>query len=271
MDNTKDLITINIKNTIGENVYDMSVQVTQQELDLMEEMRQSDSAKWEGKDLELLKEVKKRIKETVIHSENQCQNDTVEPPQVHKTKENKGTKTILWWVLGAILFIIIVFRIVTYTMTQSAMKKLSNVIENTKISYQGISFEYGYGWEFEKEEIADGIYYISGANGIGFEYGIIIMPDTGIPAEDFITNIVSNYQHEFEDVQRESIYKTKYNKISAKAMDYSLKVEGEKLYAKTIAIINNNHAIIINLMAPTKKQLSSYDFRLIENTFSINK
>lgn len=61
MDNAKDLITINIKNTIGDNIYDMSVQVTQQELDLMEAMRKSDSAKWEGKDLELLKEVKKYI------------------------------------------------------------------------------------------------------------------------------------------------------------------------------------------------------------------
>lgn len=60
MDNTKDLITINIKNTIGDNVYEMSVQVTQQELDLMEEMRKSESAKWEGKDLELLKKVKKK-------------------------------------------------------------------------------------------------------------------------------------------------------------------------------------------------------------------
>ena len=192
---------------------------------------------------------------------------------MEEEKINNKSKKNWLWIIGVIVFVIIVLRIISYTMTQTAMKKLSNVIENSAISYNGISFDYTYGWSFEKEELPHNTYYISGANGIGFEHSVMLMPDASAKAEDFINNIIAGYNSsgELKVIKQSNIYSTKYNTFASKAADYTMKMNSDLLYGKTFVIIKNGYTIVINQIAPSEKQLSSFDFSIMEKTFKFNK
>lgn len=269
MNDKQELRTITINNETGEDVFEMVIQVTQEEYDFMEKMRRLDPDKWDGKDLDLLNEVKKIINDKKSHQSDSAK-DSTEPDHTEEEKTSDSKKVWLW-ILGILIFLFVVFRIVSYTMTRTAMKKLSKVFDNTTatVSYHGVSFDYGYGWDFEKEEIAEGVYYISGENSIGFEQGIIFMKNTGALAEDIINNIISEYKSsgDFREVKQSKISKTKYNGLKAKEAIFTLKLDGELLYAKTIVIIKDGYTFVITQIAPSEKQLSSYDFRLMEDSF----
>ena len=55
--------TITIKQGLGDEAIEMTVQVTQEELDAMEQIKRYSPKNWEGKELDLLKEARKVIKE----------------------------------------------------------------------------------------------------------------------------------------------------------------------------------------------------------------
>ena len=269
MDDNKELRTITVKNVSGEDAFDIFIQVTQKEYDLMEEMRRLNPDKWDGKDLELLNEVRK-----IINDKENYQSDSgKDTTELKHTEDDQtsGSKKDWLWILGILIFLFVIIRIVTYTMTRTAMEKLSKVIDNTTatVSYHGVSFDYGYGWDFEKEEIAEGVYYISGENSIGMEQGVVFMENTGALADDIINNIISGYKTsgDFQEVKQDKISKIKYNGLAAKAANFTLKLDGEMLYAKTIVIINDGYTFVITQIAPSEKQLSSYDFRLMEDSF----
>lgn len=61
--------TITIHQGSGDDELEMTVEVTQEELDMMEEIRSEDSAAWEGKELDLLKSAKEAISKNNTQSE----------------------------------------------------------------------------------------------------------------------------------------------------------------------------------------------------------
>lgn len=61
--------TITIHQGSGDDELEMTVEVTQEELDMMEEIRSEDSAAWEGRELDLLKSAKEAISKKNIPSE----------------------------------------------------------------------------------------------------------------------------------------------------------------------------------------------------------
>lgn len=66
--------TITIKQGTGEDVIEMSVFGTQEEFDMMEQLRQNNPEKWVGKDLELLQKARKAIKDKAIGEESKPSN-----------------------------------------------------------------------------------------------------------------------------------------------------------------------------------------------------
>lgn len=66
--------TITIKQGTGEDAIEMNVLGTQKELDMMEHLRQNNPEKWTGKDLELLQEARKTIKDKAVGIESKPSN-----------------------------------------------------------------------------------------------------------------------------------------------------------------------------------------------------
>lgn len=96
--------TIKVRQGTGEDALEMTVQVTQEEFDKMEQIRRFSPESWEGKDLELIQEARKVIKEkeaeTInpeqeINEKQKLEQDIDETPIKTKEKQNKNKiKTI---------------------------------------------------------------------------------------------------------------------------------------------------------------------------------
>ena len=74
MEKAEEKKTITIKQGTGENAIEMNVLGTQEELNMMEQLRQNNPEKWTGKDLELLQEARKAIKDKAIGIESKPSN-----------------------------------------------------------------------------------------------------------------------------------------------------------------------------------------------------
>ena len=66
--------TITIQQGTGDDALEMTVQVTQEELDKMEEIRSKDPLAWEGRGLDLVKEAKEAVTWGVFTGVNNCWN-----------------------------------------------------------------------------------------------------------------------------------------------------------------------------------------------------
>lgn len=94
--------TITIHQGIGAEAMEMTVQVTQEELDKMEKIRKQNPSDWIGKDFDLLKDAKKQIAHE-REEMKQVQNDTntnipieSDDEKTQTTKERSHKKLIIW-------------------------------------------------------------------------------------------------------------------------------------------------------------------------------
>lgn len=127
----KDLKTITIHQGQGDDELEMIVQVTQEELDKMEELRGKNPLVWKGKELDLLKTVKKVI-ETQEESNGESE-------LVIKKKKNL-------WLLGGSLLGLVVAVVVLALSTQkndNGVRQESNEIalntNNTSLDFSPVS------------------------------------------------------------------------------------------------------------------------------------
>lgn len=102
--------TITIQQGTGDDALEMTVQVTQEELDKMEEIRSKDPSAWEGRGLDLVKAAKDAVIEA---SEENAQ-----------PKKSTNWKLILWIVLGVLVIIgTIIFAETSRNNEQEASQK----------------------------------------------------------------------------------------------------------------------------------------------------
>lgn len=74
MEKAEEKKIITIKQGTGKDAIEMNVLGTQEELDMMEQLRQNNPEKWTGKDLELLQEARKATKDKAIGEESKPSN-----------------------------------------------------------------------------------------------------------------------------------------------------------------------------------------------------
>ena len=111
--------TIKVRQGTGEDALEMTVQVTQEEFDKMEQIRRFSPESWEGKDLELIQEARKVIKEKeaeTIKSEQELDETQKSGQEVDetpiKTKEEQSKNNAgLWWTLGVIGVVLVAYLI----------------------------------------------------------------------------------------------------------------------------------------------------------------
>lgn len=88
--------TITIHQGTGDDALEMTVQVTQEELDKMEEIRSKNPSAWEGRGLDLVKAAKEAIIDT--------SEETVRPPKSINWKLILGISLVVLAIIGAIIF-----------------------------------------------------------------------------------------------------------------------------------------------------------------------
>ena len=274
METDKEKKAITIKQGTGDDAIDMTIQVTQEELETMEHIRKFSPEDWEGKDLELLHEARKIIKEKPI----------VPPtpqPQIQKTTtteieaEPKHNNAGLWWTLGLLAAVFIAYQIFNYTVNKRTQEVIVPYVLNKRtetLKYKGLTLNHPGNWFFTQNEVAEGMYMVGGRDQSDSELGIIWMENDGMPLETSIDNIITGYAHssKFSNVEYSAIYNTTFNGKAAKAADYSYINDGKTYFAKVIGLVIDGKTVIINPIARTKATLSGDDFKMMENSISFS-
>ena len=274
METDKEKKAITIKQGTGDDAIDMTIQVTQEELETMEHIRKFSPEDWEGKDLELLHEARKIIKEKPI----------VPPtpqPQIQKTTtteieaEPKHNNAGLWWTLGLLAAVFIAYQIFNYTINKRTQEVIVPYVLNKRtetLKYKGLTLNHPGNWFFTQNEVAEGMYMVGGRDQSDSELGIIWMENDGMPLETSIDNIITGYAHssKFSNVEYSAIYNTTFNGKAAKAADYSYINDGKTYFAKVIGLVIDGKTVIINPIARTKATLSGDDFKMMENSISFS-
>ena len=249
--------TITIKHSFGDNPIEMSVQVTQKEFEKMEQIRQFSPENWEGKELELLQEARKLLKESPVESitmkeeVGEEKNEIVQPIAHEKqpTKSSNG----MWWTLGVLGFLLLGYLIV-HSIIQHKVKEATEFIvrsgmnKTTKtLNYEGLTLEYPGNWAFSQNKISESLYMVGGQDEKDSEFGIIWVTNTETSASSFIDDI-------------------RFNGMDAIAADYSYTSKGEQYYAKVLGFITNGNTVIVNPIAHTKEALVGDEFKIMENS-----
>ena len=278
METTDEKRTITIKHNFGDNPIEMSVQVTQKEFEKMEQIRQFSPENWEGKELELLQEARKLLKESPVESitmkeeVGEEKNEIVQPiaPEKQPTKSSNG----MWWTLGVLGFLLLGYLIV-HTIIQHKVKEATEFIvrsgmnKTTKtLNYEGLTLEYPGNWEFSQNKISESLYMVGGQDEKDSEFGIIWVTNTETSASSFIDDIITGYttSGNFSNVEYSAIYDTRFNGMDAIAADYSYTSKGEQYFAKVLGFITNGNTVIVNPVAHTKEALVGDDFKMMENS-----
>ena len=137
--------TVKVKQGIGEDALEMTVQVTQEEFDKMEQIRRFSPESWEGKDLELIQEARKVIKEKeaeTIKSEleidetQKLEQEIDETPIKLKKNKNKNN-TGLWWTLG-VLGVLLVAYLIFNSILQNRVREAREVIVNYALNNKNV-------------------------------------------------------------------------------------------------------------------------------------
>ncbi len=271
--------TIIIHDGTGDNEIEMTVQVTEEEYDKMEQIRRFSPSAWDGKELDLLQEARKLLRETNAESaQSKEKNDVI-------TKDENATPTNLneqpsksnkraWWLL-AILGILFVGYLIIHSIIGRKTEEAREVILHSSISkttetvnYQGLTFDYPSNWVFETKKISENIFLISGSNENGSEYIIILAKNTPNMEEDFINNMVFEYvnSEEVMDAKHSAPYNSTYHGIRAITSDLSYKnVEGPA-YAKITSFTLYNSTFAIIQSAKVKSDLFGEDFQTMESS-----
>lgn len=149
METSNEKKSITMHQGIGEDAMEIKVQVTQEELEKMEQLRGLGPEKWEGKDLELLQEARNLIKQQKeINDVQQASTEEVVKPVIAEEEKKKGNPG-LWWAIGILAVFVITMKIIGGTlekrnreMFQQIMKNNPEVVEQVlerTITHHGIT------------------------------------------------------------------------------------------------------------------------------------
>ena len=264
--------TIKVRQGTGEDSIEMSVQVTQEEIDKMEQIRRFSPDSWDGKDLELIQEARKVIKEKKTESLETEKEDNEIPIKVEEEQNNRNVG--LWWtlgVLGVLLVTYLIFNSILQNRVKEARKVITNyAISNKTVNYQGVSFDYPANWSFINSNSANNMYQISGVDERGAEYVVIQAKNIPNIEREFINEIIVEYMNtdDTEDMEYSAIYKSNFHGINSVATDFSYKLQGKQAVAKTIGFTLNNSTFVIIKSAKTKSDLDGDSFKIMESTFN---
>ncbi len=271
--------TITIHEGTGDNAIEMTVQITEEEFAKMEQIKQYSPSAWEGKELELIQEARKLLREEleeVKQDKGEASLPKSEKEEHTISKENQPAKNNngLWWTLG-ILGALLLGYIIVHSIIQQKTNEAREVILNSGLnmitkpySYQGLTLEYPGNWSFSENKLSDDFYMVGGRNDKGSEFGIIWVTNTEASASGFIDDVISGYANSgrFSNVEYSSIYDTRFNGKDAIAADYSYICNGEQFYAKVIGFVTNGNTVIINPIAHSKEALDGDDFKTLEKS-----
>ncbi len=274
MENNKEKKAITIKQGTGDDAIDITIQVTQEELETMEQICRFSPENWEGKDLELLHEARKIIKEKPVvppTPQPQIQKNTTTEIEAEPKHNNAG----LWWTLGLLAAVFIAYQIFNYTVNKRTQEVIVPYVLNKRtetLKYKGLTLNHPGNWFFTQNEVAEGMYMVGGRDQSDSEFGIIWTENGDMSVETSIDNIITGYAHssKFNNVEYSAIYNTTFNGKAAKAADYSYINDGKSFFAKVIGLVIDGKTVIINPIAHTKATLSSDDFKMMENSISFS-
>lgn len=273
--------TIKVRQGTGEDALEMTVQVTQEEFDKMEQIRRFSPESWEGKDLELIQEARKVIKEKEDETikleqevdETQKSGQEVDETPIKTKEEQSKNNAGLWWTLG-VLGVLLVAYLIFNSILQNRVKEAREVIlnyalNNKNVNYQGVSFEYPANWNFNNSNSANNMYQISGVDDMGDEYVVILAKNIPNIEREFIDEIIVEYMNTegTEDMEYSAIYETTFHGIKSAATDFSYKLEGVQAVARVLGFTLNNSTFVIIKSAKTKAELDGDNFKTMESTF----
>ena len=258
MENNEEKKSITVKQGIGDEAIDMTIQVTQEELDTMERIRKYSPENWKGKELELLQEARKIIKEKPVVSP-MPQPETAETATIDIKEEPKRKNAGLWWTLGILAALFIAYQSFMYYVKQQT-KDLERYVHQSamsktkeKLSYKDLTFEYPGNWSFTKTEVAEGVFMVGGTN-------------------EKKSNVITGYatSDKFSNVEYSAIYNTRINGLDALAAEYSYMCNGKHYFAQLIGFVSNGNTVVVNPVALSKESLSGEDFQMMENSISFS-
>lgn len=277
METSNEKKSITMHQGIGEDAMEIKVQVTQEELEKMEQLRGLGPEKWEGKDLELLQEARNLIKQQKeINDVQQASTEEVVKPVIAEEEKKKGNPG-LWWAIGILAVFVITMKIIGGTlekrnreMFQQIMKNNPEVVEQVlerTITHHGITLKYPKNWSFEANDISNTQFLIAGSNEDDSEFSVFWTTNKEIPVEDYIDNIISGYSTSSNctDLEFGALYETKVNGMDAVAVDYSCKYQGVMTWAQLIGFENDEYKVVLNLIARSENALKT-DFTVMTNS-----
>lgn len=288
METNNEKKSITLHQGIGNDAMEIKVQVTQEELDKMEQLRRFSPEKWEGKELDLLQFVRELIK---------TEADKVQQLNIEEKREKRKQRLRL--IIGIIALLCVVTRIITYTLTKhyekeaqqireehpELMNELLNIKEtghphhpiNTeeflpkinRFFFDEISFQYPADWSFEDQTNGHRAREFYGSNKQESQiitYSWVTGP-INITADNLIENTCNHYKTEFNYIRFFDIKKIKYHSYNAVSKDFEFTDDGETVFGQIICIVQKESACTIMKMAESEQDLASDDFKLMESTF----
>lgn len=277
METSNEKKSITMHQGIGEDAMEIKVQVTQEELEKMEQLRGLGPEKWEGKDLELLQEARKLIKQPKeINEVKQSSTEEVVKPVAVEEKKKKGNPG-LWWAIGILAVFVITMKIIAGTLEKRNRETFQQIIKNNPevvdqvlgqtITHHGITLKYPQNWSLEANDISDTQFLIAGSNEDDSEFSVFWTTNKEIPVEDYIDNIISGYSTSSNctDLEFGALYETKVNGMDAVAVDYSCKYQGVMTWAQLIGFENDEYKVVLNLIARSENALKT-DFTVMTNS-----
>lgn len=277
METSNEKKSITMHQGIGEDAMEIKVQVTQEELEKMEQLRGLGPEKWEGKDLELLQEARKLIKQQKeINEVKQSSTEEVVKPVAVEEKKKKGNPG-LWWAIGILAVFVITMKIIAGTLEKRNRETFQQIIKNNPevvdqvlgqtITHHGITLKYPQNWSLEANDISDTQFLIAGSNEDDSEFSVFWTTNKEIPVEDYIDNIISGYSTSSNctDLEFGALYETKVNGMDAVAVDYSCKYQGVMTWAQLIGFENDEYKVVLNLIARSENALKT-DFTVMTNS-----
>lgn len=268
MDNNT--IKKSLKQGSGSDELIMDVYITSEEDRMMEQIRSHSPIDWEGRDLDLLQEARKIIKES-----RQQEGNSMPKQENTNIEQGKTSNKSLWFALVGILLLFIVYEVIINSINKNAEGIIAqSAMSKTKrtINYEGVSFDYPGNWNVQGQQYSDEVFFVGGSNEKESEFGVFLTKNTSIPIETLIDNIIVGYSSSgrFEDVSYSTIYNTTFNNKEVLGADYSYTSKGKPYFAKLYGFVVNGNSVIVNPVAHTESALEDVDFKMMESSLKIN-
>lgn len=268
--------TIIIHEGIGDDAIEMTVQVTQEEFDKMEQIRKFSPANWEGRDLELLQEAKK------ILDENPHETPVPEyanEQQIPVKDEPKRSNSGLWWALGVIMVFFVGYEVFILYVKQQTKDVVQRAVLNhttNTLNFNGVSFDYPSNWSFVKNNTSNDVFMLEGGNEMESEYVVMVSPSTDfMSVEDCIDATIDGFadidETDGNNIEYSAIYEVQFGGMDALAAECNYKYKGKDCFGivKGFELYGKNITIIAT--AYNQNALAGDDFKIMENSFKYTK